>query len=70
VYAIVCCFARTNALPDDVLLKIVWLVDREAFSFIPSYFRLVSADGTLQQELAAAREEAAKCRQEILDCLE
>jgi hypothetical protein len=25
------CFARTNALPDDVLFKIIWLLDRTAF---------------------------------------
>jgi hypothetical protein len=25
------CFARTNALPDDVLFKIIWLFGRTAF---------------------------------------
>jgi hypothetical protein len=31
VYTLVCCFARTNALPDDVLFKIIWLLLRSAF---------------------------------------
>ena len=31
VYTLIHCFARTNALPDDVLFKIIWLLDRTAF---------------------------------------
>jgi N-acetylneuraminic acid mutarotase len=31
VYTLMHCFARTNALPDDVLFKIIWLLDRTAF---------------------------------------
>jgi hypothetical protein len=30
VYTLMHCFARTNALPDDVLFKIIWLLDRTA----------------------------------------
>jgi N-acetylneuraminic acid mutarotase len=32
VYTLMHCFARTNALPDDVLFKIIWLLDRTAFT--------------------------------------
>jgi N-acetylneuraminic acid mutarotase len=31
VYTLMHCFARTNTLPDDVLFKIIWLLDRTAF---------------------------------------
>jgi hypothetical protein len=31
VYTLVCCFARTNTLPDDVLFRIMWLLDLSAF---------------------------------------
>jgi hypothetical protein len=31
VYTLMHCFARTNALPDDVLFKIMWLLHRSAF---------------------------------------
>jgi N-acetylneuraminic acid mutarotase len=31
VYTLMCCVARTNALPDDMLFKIVWLLLRSAF---------------------------------------
>jgi hypothetical protein len=31
VYTLLGCFARTNTLPDDVLFKILWLLDRSAF---------------------------------------
>jgi hypothetical protein len=31
VYTLVHCFARTDALPDDVLFMIIWLLDRTAF---------------------------------------
>ena len=28
VYSLLHCFARTDALPDDVLFKIIWLLDQ------------------------------------------
>jgi N-acetylneuraminic acid mutarotase len=31
VFTLLCCFARTNALPDDVLFMIMWLLVRSAF---------------------------------------
>jgi hypothetical protein len=31
VYTLMHCFSRTNALPDDVLFKIMWLLHRSAF---------------------------------------
>jgi N-acetylneuraminic acid mutarotase len=31
VYTLMHCFARTNTLPDDVLFKIIWLLDWSAF---------------------------------------
>jgi N-acetylneuraminic acid mutarotase len=31
VHTLMHCFARTNALPDDVLFKIIWLLLRSAF---------------------------------------
>jgi N-acetylneuraminic acid mutarotase len=36
VYTLMHCFARTNALPDDVLFKIIWLLLRTAFKQPPS----------------------------------
>jgi N-acetylneuraminic acid mutarotase len=33
VYILMCCFARTNTLPDDVLFKIIWLLVRSAFKW-------------------------------------
>jgi hypothetical protein len=32
VFTMLCCFARTNALPEDMLFKIMRLVDRSAFA--------------------------------------